>query len=105
MNEAFVAVWIDVRTAPLPRRTFVPDVLVNAKVDAGNKVIDPFSRGFFLRSVVLAPDGETLLNRAPTTLGATLAGVIRDGDNAYAKVDAGDYLSMLQHALSRQRGE
>lgn len=91
------------RTTPLPRLPFVPDVLVNAKVDANNKVIDPFSRGFFLRSVVLSPDLGTILNRAPSTLAGSIAAALRDGTQCYAAVDAPDYLSMLQHALRRQK--
>jgi hypothetical protein len=94
-------VWINVRDTPLPRRAWVPDVLVNARVDASNKIVDPFSEGFFVRSVVLTPDGETLLNRAPTTVAGSMAKVIRDGDNLYAAVDAPDYLTMLRHALAR----
>ena len=94
-------VWIDVRKTPLPRLSFVPEVLVNAAVDGDNKVKDPFSKGFFLRSVVLTPDLGTILNKHPSTVGATLAEVARDGTQAYAAVDAPDYLSMLQHALER----
>ncbi len=97
-------VWINVRTTPLPRLPFVPDVLVGAKVDADNKVVDPFSKGFFLRSVVLSPDLQTILNRAPATVAGSLAAAIRDGSQDYATIDAPDYLSMLRHALWRFRG-
>ena len=98
-------VWINVRTTPLPRLPFVPDVLVNAKVDADNKVIDPFSKGFFLRSVVLSPDLQTILNRAPSTVAGSVREAVLDGTQAYATIDAPDYLSMLQKALHRHRGE
>ena len=101
IDERFVPVWINVRTTPLPRRAWVQDVLVNARVDGDNKVIDPFSQGFFLRSAVIAPDGERLLNRAPTTVASSVATVIRTGDNLYANVDAPDYLTMLKHALEK----
>jgi hypothetical protein len=101
ISNDFVPVWINVRVTPLPRRAWVPDVLVNARVDASNKIIDPFSEGFFVRSVVLTPDGETILNRNPTTVGASLAKAITEGDNMYAAVDAPDYLTMLRHALAR----
>jgi hypothetical protein len=101
IGSDFVPVWIDVRTTSLPRRAFVGDVLVNARVDEQNKVVDPFSQGFFLRSVVLTPDGEQILNRAPTTAAASLGRVLTTGDNLYANVDAGDYLTMLRHALVR----
>lgn len=103
IGERFVPVWINVRTTALPRRDWVQDVLVNARVDADHKVIDQFSQGFFLRSAVLAPDGEQLLNRAPTTVAGSLVTVVRTGDNLYANVDAGDYLVMLKRALDKLR--
>ncbi|HEX6837947.1 MAG TPA: hypothetical protein VF334_15320 [Polyangia bacterium] len=105
INAEFVPVWINVRTTPLPRLPFVPEVLVNAKVDADNKVVDPFSKGFFLRSVVLSPDLQRVLNHEPTTVAATLREVITDGTQGYAAVDAPDYLSLLTKALHRFRGE
>lgn len=103
VNQEFVAVWINVRTTPLPRLPFVQDVLVNAKVDADNKITDLFSEGFFVRSVVLSPDGQRILNRAPTTVAGSIAHVVREGDLAYAQVDAPDYLVMLRRALDRHR--
>ena len=105
INAEFIPVWINVRTTPLPRLPFVPDVLVNAKVDADNKVIDPFSKGFFLRTVVLSPDLQTLLNRNPSTIAGTMRDVALDGTQSYAAVDAPDYLSLLTKALHRHRGE
>ena len=105
INGEFVPVWINVRTTPLPRLPFVPDVLVNAKVDADNKVLDPFSKGFFLRTVVLSPDLQTILNRSPSTIGATMREVAFEGTQSYAAVDTPDYLSLLTKALHRHRGE
>jgi hypothetical protein len=105
VNAEFVPVWINVRTTPLPRLPFVPDVLVNAKVDADNKVLDPFSKGFFLRSVVLSPDLQTILNRAPSTIAGTVREVALEGTQSYAAVDPPDYLSLLTKALHRHRGE
>ena len=98
-------VWINVRTTPLPRLPFVPDVLVNAKVDANNMVVDPFSKGFFLRSVVLSPDLQHILNRAASTVAGSIREVALDGTQCYAAVDAPDYLSLLTKALHRHRGE
>ena len=105
INGEFVPVWINVRTTPLPRLPFVPDVLVNAKVDADNKVLDPFSKGFFLRTVVLSPDLQTILNRSPSTIGGTMREVAFEGTQSYAAVDPPDYLSLLVKALHRHRGE
>jgi hypothetical protein len=105
VNGDFVPVWINVRTTPLPRLPFVADVLVNAKVDADNKVVDPFSKGFFLRSVVLSPDLTRVLNHAPSTVAGTVREVALEGTQSYAAVDAPDYLSLLIKALHRHRGE
>jgi hypothetical protein len=90
-----------VRVTPLPRRPWVHDVLVNARVDGNNKIIDPFSVGFFIRSVILSPDGETILNPYPKTVLASMATIARTGDNLYANLDAPDYLTMLNRALDR----
>jgi hypothetical protein len=105
LNAEFVPVWINVRTTPLPRLSFVPDVLVNAKVDADNKVVDPFSKGFFLRTVVLSPDLQRILNRSASTIAGSVREVAVDGTQVYAAVDAPDYLSLLTKALHRHRGE
>ncbi|MDB4964777.1 MAG: hypothetical protein JWN44_466 [Myxococcales bacterium] len=105
INADFVPVWINVRTTPLPRSSFVAEVLVGAKVDGDNKVVDPFSKGFFLRSVVLSPDGQRILNHSPRTVAGSLGEALRDGTQVYATIDTGDYLSMLGKALKRHRGE
>jgi hypothetical protein len=101
IQREFVAVWINVRTTPLPRLPFVPDVLVNARVDARNMIADPFSEGFFLRSVVLSPDAQTILNRAPSTIAGSVREALLDGTQCYAAIDAPDYLSMLMKSLKR----
>ncbi len=103
IDAELVPLWINVRTTPLPRLPIVPDVLVNARVDADHKVEDLFSRGFFLRSVVVTPDGRTLLNPSPRTIAGSLAHIATEGDLAYAEVDPRDYRSMLQHAIARFR--
>ena len=105
INADLVPVSINVRTTPLPRLPFVPDVLVNAQVDADNKVVDPFSKGFFLRTVVLSPDRTRMLHDAPSTVAGSVREVVVDGTQCYAAVDAPDYLSLLIKALHRYRGE
>jgi hypothetical protein len=103
VNEAFVPVWINVRTHALPPLPVLEAVLVNAKVDGGNKISDPFSRGFFVRSVVLSPDGGRILNKAPRTIAGSLQRVAMYGDLSYAEVNPGEYLVMLRRALERQQ--
>lgn len=101
INERFVPVWINVRTTPLPPLPVLSKVLVNARVDRDNKIADLFSEGFFVRSVVLSPDGQRILNPAPTTVAGSLKHLALDADLGYAQVDPRDYLSMLRHALDR----
>jgi hypothetical protein len=96
-----VPVWINVRTTVLPKRGWVPIVLLNASTDASGRVSDAFSQGFFIRSVVLAPDGDTLLNGGSTSLTGTVATSAVMGGSSYTSVDPGDYLSMLGKALRR----
>jgi hypothetical protein len=101
IRHDFVAVWINVRKQPVPRWPFVGEVLLNGRLDAANRIKDPFSEGFFLRSVVVTPDGQTLLNpQPPTVIGASVQFFVR-GDVSYAQIDAGDYLVMLRKALAR----
>ena len=105
LNDQFVPVWINVRTTALPRLPVLKDVLVNAKVDENNRISDTFSKGFFIRSVVLTPDGREILNPAPRTVGKSLEHFTMDGDLGYAQVDGPDYLTMLRHALDRFESE
>ena len=100
IEASFVPVWINVRTTPLPRRGWVGDVLYNSRVDGENKITDLFSEGFFIRSVALSPDGETLLNTKSKTIGGSLM-AIAQGDHGYAITDSGDYLVMLRDALEK----
>jgi hypothetical protein len=105
INAEFVPVWINVRRQPVPRWAFVGQVLLNGRLDAAHRIKDPFSEGFFLRSVVITPDGQTLLNpQPPTVLGASMQFFVR-GDVSYAQIDAGDYLVMLRKALDHYRGQ
>ena len=78
-------------------------VLINAKVDQTNHISDTFSKGFFVRSVVLSPDGAAILNPGPRTLSASINRATMYGDLSYAEVNPGDYLVMLRKALERHR--
>lgn len=100
IEKSFVPIWINVRTTPLPAKPWVRDLLVNASVDDRNMVSDLFSQGFFVRSAVLTPDGETLLNAGPKTMAASMSRLAM-GDNVYAKVDPEEYLVMLRESLER----
>jgi len=103
INQEFVPLWVNVRVEAVPRFPFLDQVLVNGRVDAQNVIVDPFSEGFFLRSVIVTPDGKTLLNPQAPTVGGSLSGFMFGGAFSYAQVDPGDYLSMLGRALERYR--
>ena len=68
-------------------------MLVTATVDHDNRVTDLFSRNYFLRSVIVSPDGQTLLNRGAPTVAKTARKLIFEGDFSYETIDPGDYLS------------
>src|SRR5215510_3524499 len=101
VNDEFVPVWINVRTTPVPDLACMEDVLEKVEVNADNLVQGSFSQGFFLRSVVLASDGETLLNPQPG--GAALGDLFTEGHFKYGQVKAKHYLPMLRQALERAR--
>jgi len=102
INDEFVPVWVNVRTTAVPDIACMEDVLGKVEVDGNGVVQGSFSQGFFLRSVVLAQDGETLLN--PQDAGkASLGDLFTVGYFPYAQVKAKDYLPMLRAALERSR--
>lgn len=101
INEEFIPVWINIRTTPIPDLACMNEVLDKVRVDSDGLVQGSFSQGFFLRSVVLAPDGETLLNPQPGS--ASLGDLFVEGHFRYAQVHAKQYLPMLRGALERAR--
>src|SRR6185295_10354934 len=102
INEEFVPVWVNVRTTPVPDLACMNEVLHNVEVNPDGMVQGSFSQGFFLRSVVLASDGETLLNPQPG--GASMGDLFSEGYFKYGQVKAKHYLPMLRGALERSRG-
>ena len=93
--------WINIRTTPIPDIACMNEVLAKVEVDSNGMVEGSFSQGFFLRSVVLASDGETLLNPQPGS--PSLGGLIADGHFPYAQVKSKHYLPMLRGALDRSQ--
>ncbi len=95
VRERFVPVWIDIRTTPIPDVPALHGSLVlkRSEVDAEGRVSNAWSKGFFVRSIVLAPDGRTLLNSESAYWGG--------GNFPFAQTKADDYLPMLSAALAR----
>jgi hypothetical protein len=100
-NRSYIPVWINVRTTPLPRFPFQKEILVTAKVDQDNRVVDRFSRTFFVHTILVSPDGGTLLNPGPSTVAATAKSLIFDGSFGYEALEAGEYLGMLRRGLGK----
>jgi hypothetical protein len=97
-----VPVWINVRVTPVPDLACMEEVLGKVEVDGDNVVQGDFNQGFFLRSVVLASDGETLLNPQDSN-DASLGDLFALGHFRYGQVKAEHYLPMLRAALERAR--
>lgn len=93
--------WVNVRTTPVPDLACMNEVLDKVEVNSDGLVQGSFSQGFFLRSIVLASDGETLLNPQPG--GASLGDLFTDGHFPYAQVKSKHYLPMLRESLERAR--
>lgn len=98
-------VWVNVREEALPPlpAPLWHDVLGVTTLDAQNRVVDAASKGFFLRSLVLTPDGQHLLNKQTGNAHLSLQMRLHEGYFAYAQTLTEDYLPMLQAALSAQR--
>ena len=94
-------VWVNIRKDPLPPTPLIGRVLLRTQVDRERKVSDTFSQGFFLRSLVLTADAQTLLNPQAETVDGSLSTYAQKGYFAYAQVKPEDYLVMLEGALRR----
>ena len=101
VNERFVPVWVNIRTDPLPETPVLSQVLLKTQVTPDRHVDDLFSKGFFLRSLVLTADGQALLNPQADTVKGSMETYSQKGYFAYAQVKPDDYLLMLDSALRR----
>jgi hypothetical protein len=101
LNADFVPVWINVRTTAVPPWPFVSDILVTAKLDNNGRVKDLWSRNYYVHTVIVSPDGQTLLNPGASTVASTARSLVFEGDFSYSTIDPGDYLSMLARAERR----
>ena len=90
------------RTTPVPDLACMEDVLGKVEVDGDGVVQGKFSQGFFLRSVVLASDGRTLLNPQDAA-NTSLGDLFTLGHFPYGQVKPKHYLPMLRGALERAR--
>src|SRR5438067_1548042 len=93
------------RTTPVPDipKDILDRVLMNAFLDEEHRIDDTFSQGFFLRSLVLSPDGSALLNPQATTVVSSSENFRHLGYFAYAQTKAEEFLPMLEESLRNFR--
>jgi hypothetical protein len=89
----------------VPAWPFVRDILVTATLDKNNRVRDMWSRNYYVHTIIVSPDGQTLLNPGASTVSSTARSLVFEGDFSYSTIDPGDYLSMLARAERRFRPE
>jgi len=105
VNAHFEPYWVDVRSEPVPNLPVVgSDVMLGSKLDAKRMVDDPLSQGFFLRTLVLTPDGATVLNRQSATVKDSVETHSRCGYFAYAQTQTQDVLKMLRSSVNVHEG-
>lgn len=100
VNERFVPVWVDVRTTPVPDVPGIARALARIELDE-RRYVKEKHRGFLLMSLVTTPDGAILLN--PEPLDDPFGMLFGEGHFPYARVEAKQYLAMLEKALSYSR--
>jgi hypothetical protein len=94
-------VWINVRESALPDLPFWPQVLENARLGPDRRIVDAFSQGFFLRELVVTPDGQTLLNPQAESFSASASTMLHRSHFAYAQTKPLELKNMLAAALRR----
>lgn len=62
VNEHLVPVWVNIREEEWPRAAAIEDNDWELWVGAGRRVLNPYAYFYFVRSCVLTPDGDVLLN-------------------------------------------
>jgi hypothetical protein len=103
LNRDVVPVWIDVRHEAIPDVPALANVLFVGHLDENRRITDGFNGGFYLRSMLMTPDGAKLLNRQPDHYWGSIGNYYATGHYSYAQTDPNDYLSMLMKSLGDYR--
>jgi hypothetical protein len=101
VNDKFVPVWINVRDTPIPNLPRLDQVLIEATLDENRKISNLFSLGFFVRAVVLNPEGDTILNYQSNTFLGRGMRIFTEGSYSYAQLTAHDMEPVLRDSLDR----
>lgn len=86
VNERLIPVWINVRASRWPALPAIDDEDWELALTDDRYVGSPFYYFYFVRSYVIAPDRQRLLNASAGRIG-------------HIGNDADDYLAMLRKAL------
>ncbi len=101
INARFEPVWVNIRESAIPDRPAINDAMHGMTFSQDRRITGGFSYGFFVRSLVISPDGK-LLNRQGKP---ALSDPFVKGFYSYAQVKPEDFLDMLESALrSRSAG-
>jgi hypothetical protein len=98
INARFEPVWVNIRANAIPDRPAINATLGDMTIAKDRRITGGFHYGFFVRSIVIAPDGR-LLNQQGR---AALSDILVKGYFSYAQVKPEDYLEMLEAALHRR---
>lgn len=93
MNEHFVPVWIDIREDSFPRAPALERYGCewDLCLSPGRTILNPYYRCYLVRSYVLSPDLERLLNEQAGVIGMAMTEI---GD---------EYVAMLRASLECHR--
>ncbi|HZV00897.1 MAG TPA: hypothetical protein VFF73_29550 [Planctomycetota bacterium] len=91
MNDKLTPVWVNIREEPFPEAAALKKFGSewDLCLSPGRTICNPYYRCYLVRSYVLSPDRETLLNEEAGVLGMAMTEI---GD---------DYLKMLQASIAK----
>ncbi len=75
--------------------------MIEATLDENRRISNLFSLGFFVRAVVLNPEGDTILNYQTNTMLGRGMRIYTEGSYSYAQLTAHDLEPVLRDSLER----
>ena len=95
INARFEPVWINIRESAIPDRPAINEAMAEMTLGKDRRITGGFSYGFFVRSLVISPDGKLLNKQAKPSLSDPFV----KGFFSYSQVKPEDFLEMLESAL------
>lgn len=97
LNERAIPVWIDIKQHPLPDVQGVNIALGDTVLDEERRIVDEFSLTFFVRNLVLDPEGRRL---DPRPAKGPLGSFLTRGHLPYAQIGTRAFLDMLDRSIA-----